>query len=130
MINFLQANLRRMGTARSMLNQAAVEADADVLIISEQPRGPPDDDRSMSALDGSAQLVLTGSTIPAARGVTRGRYHVGAVVCDIAVFACYLPPSLTTAQFADALDALRDDCGRFPRADLLVAGDFNAKVAP
>lgn len=128
MIRFLQTNLRRMGSARSLLDQAARETRTDVLIISEKPRGPPDDDRSLSDLDSSSQLVLTGTAEMAALDVSRGTHHVGAVVRGIAVFSCYLPPSLSTAQFAAALDALRDDCARFPRSDLLVAGDFNAKV--
>lgn len=129
MISIIQVNLRKMGTARCMLNQAASETQADILIISEQPKGPPDDEWSLSGLDAPAQLVITNSASAVARDVVRGRYHVGAVVHGIAVFSCYLPPSLTTAQFREALDELRDDCGRFPRSDLLVVGDFNAKVA-
>lgn len=130
MVKFLQANLRSMGMARGLLEQAAREVRADVLIISEKPRGPADDDRSVSALDGPAQLALTSFAIAGARDVVRSRYHVGAVIAETAIFSCYLPPRLTAAQYAEALDALRDDCGRFPRVDLMVAGDFNAKVAP
>lgn len=129
MMQFLQVNLRKMGTARGLLNQAAREVGADVLIISEKPRGPPDDKKSFSDLDSSAQLVLTNSAPAVAQHVVRGRYHVGALVGDVAVFSCYLPPSLTAGQFAEAIDKLRVDCSRVPRADLLVAGDFNAKVA-
>lgn len=59
----------------------------------------------------------------------RGRYHVGTAVHGFVIFSCYLPPSLKTAQFAEALDALGDDCGRLPHLDFVVAGNFNAKVA-
>lgn len=57
MIRILQANMRRMCSARSLLNQAARETRADVLIISEQPKGPPDNDKSFFDLHSSAQLV-------------------------------------------------------------------------
>lgn len=128
--NFLQANLRRMGPAKNLLDQGARDTGADILIINEKPRGPPDDDMSLSDLDLSAQLVVTGPAAVPAQVVVRGRYHVGAAVFGIVVFSCYLPPRLSVEEFADAMDALRDDCGGFPRADLLIAGDFNAKVAP
>lgn len=59
----------------------------------------------------------------------RRRYHVGTVMQNTAVLSCYLPPSLTVDQYAETMDELRSDCSRLPRADLLIAGDFNAKVA-
>lgn len=61
MIEVIQTNLRRMEVARNLLDQAEREVNADLLIISEQPRGPADDDRSLSDLDNTAQLVLTRS---------------------------------------------------------------------
>lgn len=107
----IQINLRRTGTARSLLDQAARETNADVLIISERPRGPPDGDRSLSDLGSSAQLVLTSSAAATATDMTRRRYHMGATVHGTVIFSCYFPPTLTPAQFADALDALGGDCG-------------------
>lgn len=129
MTRVIQTNLRRMGSARNLLDQAARETGADVLVISERPRGAPGDDRSLTDLASSAQLALTSTAAIATTDAVRGRYYVGTTVRGIVVFSCYLPPSLSAAQYADALDALGVDCGRFPQLDLVVAGDFNAKVA-
>lgn len=128
MIEVIQMNLRKMGVARNLLDQVAREVNADILIISEQPRGPADDDRSLSDLDNTAQLVMTRSAATFLSKVTRGRYHVGAAVYGIAVFSCYLPPTLSVTQFTEALEELARDCDRFPPSDLLIAGDFNAEV--
>lgn len=106
MIRFLQANLRKMRLARNLLEQAARESRSDLLIINEQPRGPSDDDYSFSDLDFSAQLVLTRFATVVAWDVERGRYHVEAGVHDIAVFLCYLPPSLLATQFRPQRGAL------------------------
>lgn len=114
--------------ARNLPDQAAREIHADILIISEQPRGPPNDDRSLSDFDNTAQIVLTGSASMFASEVRRGRYHVGAVVERVAFYSCYMPPPLSIAQFTEVLEELGADCGRHPRTDQLIAGDFNAKV--
>lgn len=45
MISVIQTNLSRMDTAKNLLTQAAGERTGDVLIISEQSRGPPDNVR-------------------------------------------------------------------------------------
>lgn len=62
-----------MGTAKSLLIQVVKERGTDLLLISKQPRGSADDDRTLSSSDFSAQLVLTNTAMLTATEVTRGR---------------------------------------------------------
>lgn len=128
MIRFIQVNLRRMGAARSLLNQAARERETDVLLISEQPRGPPDNDKCRSSVDHGAQIFLTDSARIAVDASFSGRGGFVGVSAGGGglLVSCYLSPSLTNAQYKSRLEDIEVGCSRFPNADLLVAGDFNA----
>lgn len=127
MIKIIQSNLRRKGTAMAVLSQTSRELGADILIISEQPRGPPDDESRASSVDGSAQIIVTGSAHLVITDVSRGRCFVGAAMGDLIVYACYFPPSLSIEQYIATLDALEVDIRRAPQNNLIVAGDFNAR---
>lgn len=89
MINVIQTNLKRMGTAMNLLSQAACERETDVLIINEQPRGPPDGERRQSSVDSSAQVVLTDSARLAMAALFRGRGYVGVSTGGIVFVSCY-----------------------------------------
>lgn len=128
MISLIQINLKRMGTARSLLSQAARESGVDILLISEQPRGPSDDERCMSSNDLSAQIVLAEMVRLSMSHEFSGRGYVGVSVGDLLLVSCYLPPSLTLAQYANIINELGEQCMRFPYTSLLVSEDFNARV--
>lgn len=84
-----------MGTARSLLTQAALEREADVLIISEQPRGPPDDDKCRSSSDSGSQVALTDFTRMVVLASFSGNGYVGVNTGGFLLVSCYLPPSIT-----------------------------------
>lgn len=128
MAKFLQINLRRSGPARSLLSQAAREKGVDILLISEQPRGPPDDERRMSSNDLGAQIVLAEMARLSMSREFSGRGYVGVSVGDLLLVSCYLPPSLTLAQYANIISELGEQCMRSPYTNLVVGGDFNARV--
>lgn len=94
MVRIIQLNLRRMGSARSLLSQAAREREAKILIISEQPRGHLDDDGRSSSLDSSAQIALTDTTRLAMVPEFRGECFVGVSTGDLLLVSCYFPPQL------------------------------------
>lgn len=127
MIKIIQSNLWRKETAMAVLSQTSRELGADILIISEQPRGPPDDELRASSAHGLAQIIVTGSAHLVITDVSRGRYFVGAAMGDLIVYACYFPPSLSIEQYNATLDALETDIRRAPQNNLIVAGDFNAR---
>lgn len=114
--------------ARCLLSQAVREREIDILMISEQPRGPPDDDRRRSSLDSSVQIVISDTMRLAMVPEFRGRGFVGVITGGLVLVLCYLLPSLTHAQYAIVLGEMEVECARFPRSSLLVAGDFNARV--
>lgn len=128
MIRFIQVNLRRMGAARSLLTQAARERETDVLLISEPPRGPPDNDKCRSGVDHGAQIFFTDSARMAVDTSFSGRGFVGVSAGGFLLVSCYLPSSLTNAQYKSWLDDIGIGYSRFPNAELLVTGDFNARV--
>lgn len=92
MINVIQTNLKRMGSAMNLLSQVARERETDVLIISEQPRGPPDSERRQSSIDSSPQVVLTDSARLTMEALFCGRGYVGVSAGGIVFVSCYLPP--------------------------------------
>lgn len=77
MISVIQTNLSRMDTAKNLLTQAAGERTGDVLIISEQSRGPPDNVRRQSSCDSSTQVVFTDTARLGMMTSFRGRGYVG-----------------------------------------------------
>lgn len=44
------------------------------------------------------------------------------------VISCYLPPSLSPEQYANILGEVEHACALYRRAEILIGGDFNAKV--
>lgn len=128
MVSVFQVNLKRMGTAMSLLSQAAREHGVDVLLISEQPWSTVDDDRRRSSQCASAQVVLTDSTRLAAITSFRGHCYVGVSKGDIVFAFCYLPPSIAVNQYASTLEELGEVCQRLPNVSLVIGGDFNARI--
>lgn len=117
-----------MGTARSLLTQTARDRRADVLLISEQPRGPPDADRCRSTTDASSQIFITETAQLAVVEHFRGRGFVGINTGSLVIVSCYLPPSLTNGQYAAILGDLETELSRFTQVSVVVGGDFNARV--
>lgn len=120
MINVIQTNLKRMGSAMNLLSQAARERETDVLIISEQPRGPPDGERRQLSVDSSTQVVLTDSARLTMAALFHGKGYVRVSAGGIVFVSCDLPPRLTNAQYADVLGEMEETCQRFPHDSLLV----------
>lgn len=128
MIRLAQINLQKMKMARSLLANEARTREVDLLVISEQPSGPPDNDRCWSSTDHLAQVVLTERAKLVAVNTFKGRGFVGVDTGRLVVVSCYLPPSLSPDQYATVLGDLENACASYQRADILVCGDFNAKV--
>lgn len=103
MIRIMQCNLRRMSKGRQLLAQAARESKADNLLISEQPRGPVDDNRRLSSNDSLVQIVLTDTARLVAIASFSGRGYVGVSTGELLLVSCYLPPGLAIDQYYSLL---------------------------
>lgn len=128
MIKIIQINLRRMGTARSLLTQTARDRRADVLLFNEQPRGSPDTDRCRSSTNASSQIFITETAQLAVVEHFRGSGFVGINKGGLVIVSCYLPPSLTNGQYAAILGDLETELASFMQVSVVVGGDFNARV--
>lgn len=128
MIRFLQINLHRCGTARQLLDATAAEKGSDVLLISEPPRGPPDGPNRVTSRDGSCSVVLPGRSAIAAVSSGAGTGFAWIRTANLVAYSCYMSPNQTQDEFGESLDRLEDSIRQLsPGADVLVAGDFNAK---
>lgn len=61
-LRILQINLRKSGPALNLARQTVTELLTDVILVSEQPRVPPDSPARASSTDGRAAITIpTGS---------------------------------------------------------------------
>lgn len=111
-----------------LLTQSVREHKADILLISEQPRSPADDDWRRSSQDAGAQIILRDTARLAVAGSFCGCCYVGINTGDLVFVSCYLPSSLGMGRYARVLDKIGEECQRFPHAGLVIGGDFNARV--
>lgn len=128
MINVLQINLRKSGPARLLMEQTAQELGSDLLILSEIPRGPPDDQWWVSSADGKAAVAFTRTAMLTATGTSRCPGYAFMQFPDLLVFSCYWRPGCPLHEFErflSGLDAtLRSNATS--KMTVIIAGDFNA----
>lgn len=128
MTRFIQINLNKSFLACELLHAKAAEDDVDVLIISEQPRGPPDGPRRVSCPDGNCGIVLTrtANITKELSGSETGHCRIQSG--PLRIYSCYLSLNQTLTDYNETLLSLESSIRQTPPGvDVIVAGDFNAK---
>ncbi|XP_070075758.1 uncharacterized protein [Drosophila takahashii] len=106
---------------KSSENQTVREIQADVALISEPYKKTPGPNYILDA-EKCAAILTIGSSRP--QQVRVGSYYIRAMVNELFIYSCYLPPRLSLAEFTSVLDKLVDDARG--KRNVIIAGDFNA----
>jgi len=128
MIEFLQINLNRSGVARNLMYATAAERNTQVLMFSEPPRLPPDNDRTVTCEDNSCGIALTRTAdiLPLQKGSSPG--YVWIRTKTMVLYSCYFAPGRTLAEFRGQIFSLERSIRLMPPdLDIVIGGDFNAK---
>lgn len=127
-ISVLQINLRKSGPGLNLARQTAAEMAADVVLISEQPRHPPDTPSWMSSLDGRAAIAIPAGSNAVALDSGGGRGLVWARFPELVLFSVYTSKNSTADEFHSFLGDLEDAVRAVPPGSgVVIGGDFNAK---
>lgn len=109
MVKVLQINLRSIGSAYNLALQTARELEADIIVISEPARGPPDDKRCITSEDGSCKVMLSSRADMAITGLSRGRGFVSMSTGEVTIYSYYFSPNVTLEEYARLLNGLESD---------------------
>lgn len=128
MISFLQVNLHRSPIATNLLYATAASLGDDVLIISEQARGPQDDLRRASCKDKNCGIILTRSANFSIERRGSGSGFCWIQTGNLVVYSCYFPPGRTLQEFIGQIEGLEHSIRLHSHeVNLILAGDFNSK---
>lgn len=128
MIKFLQINLHRSATAQQLLRATMATNDIDVALISEQPRMPPENPRSLTCRDNNCGILLSKKANFLAERRGEGPGFVWTQHASLRMYSCYLPPGRTLDESQRLLNGLEQSIRSSPtNTNILVGGDFNAK---
>lgn len=129
MMEVLQINLRKSGPAMNLARQVAAKRKVDIMLISEQPRGPPDSLGWKSSTDGLCAVYLPPGSgfVPLACGSATGLAWMRSG--DLPVIGCYTSKNSPPEVYGEFLNALEAEIRAARQSELgvLVGGDFNAK---
>lgn len=111
------------------MEQTSLELGADIVVLSEIPRGPPDTTRWVSSTDSKATVALTSNLIMAPDDFSKGPGFASMRFTGLLVYSCYWSSGGSTEFFEAFLAELESDIRSrlCPDMDIIVAGDFNAK---
>lgn len=109
MIKFLQINLRKSGSAMRLIEQTSRELRADILLMSEIPRGLPNFPRWKTSMDGKVAVALTSSAKMAATDSGRGLGFALMQLPSLLVYSCYWKPGSPLHEFKGFLSGLNAD---------------------
>ncbi|XP_070142386.1 uncharacterized protein [Drosophila kikkawai] len=119
----VQLNLNHCAAAHDLLSQSIRERGVDVAAISEPYKVGPGPHWAVDS-SGKAALWSCGNTPKRMADVRSERGFVRAKMAGWWMYSVYLAPSMSLAEFGDAVDRLVSDArGHTPS---LIAGDFNA----
>lgn len=129
MVKFLQINTRESAPSRRLMEQTSRELRADLLILSETSRGPPDCPKWTSSTDGELAVTLTPTTRIAVLGSGRGPGFAFMQFTSLLVSNCYWRPGSPLHEFEGFLSSLEGTLRSLVGTEeaLTVAEDFNAK---
>lgn len=128
MTSFIQINLHRSSTALNLLHATANDLDVQIALLSELPRGPPDDERSITGEnnDCGIKLLRSGNLTIEASGLGKGLVWIR--TGKLFIISCYYSPNATRSEFIESIGDLERIVSSFPsEADIIVGGDFNSK---
>lgn len=74
------------------MEQTSLELGADVIVLSEIPRGPPDTIRWVSSTDNKAAVALTSNLIMAPDDFSKGHGFASMRFTGLLVYSCYWSP--------------------------------------
>lgn len=127
-LKILQVNLNRCGVAQQLLEQAAVEKDVDIVIVSEPYRckvGPSwfHDQENKASIWVSRRLSESGLSI---RLLHRAKGFVVIGVGDATYTSVYFSPNSGFEDFLDRINELDTVHSSLAQENIIIAGDFNA----
>ncbi|KAE9542319.1 hypothetical protein AGLY_003446 [Aphis glycines] len=128
-LRVIQVNLNHCWVAQQLLSQTMVERDARVALICDYARRVSDTERWVSSSDGKCAILVSGDLAIGDHGAGVG--FVWAIVRGTLFYSCYYTPNCSLQEFDAFLSGLEASVRLHPgdRADLVVAGDFNAHSA-
>ncbi|XP_041786202.1 uncharacterized protein LOC121601443 [Anopheles merus] len=120
----LQINISNCSTSQNLILQAAKEQHADVILVSELYRQPPNNGNW--AVDSSERVAVVAA---GSRPIQRmwGSAVPGLVAADIGgitFISCYASPRMTVAEFEEFFNAVEIEVSAHP--NVVLGGDFNA----
>lgn len=89
MLNFLQINLRKSGSARAVMEQTTRELQSDDLLLSKVPRGSPDSSRWVTSTNEKSAVALSTTARLAVTEFSRGLGFACMALSGLLVYSCY-----------------------------------------
>ena len=124
MVKCIQVNLNHSKVAQDLLAQTVIECKADVALICEQYKIPPNNGKWVEDKTGKAAIWTCGSLPFESSSNHQHEGFVQAKIQGIYYYSCYAPPSAQLEDFQDMMDRLISDArGKRP---IIISGDFNA----
>lgn len=126
-LKILQINLNRCSAAQDLMEQSALDLEADMVLISEPYRCR---DGWFRDIKNDAAIWVTPKWYKRGHPLKLLGSGEGSVILragNMAVVSCYYSPSISVETFEARLDELEARLGRTDTSDMIVAGDLNAK---